>query len=77
MPATLEKTVTIDRALARRASRKLHRYGVNLDDAFAGALSMIVSMRGIPSFVPRPAEDERDMEFSNVEDAISYLHAHV
>ena len=48
MPATLERTVTIDRNLARRAERKLHRYGMSLDDAFAKTLAFVVSTHGNP-----------------------------
>ena len=45
---TLERTFTIDRDLARRADRKLHRYGMSLDDAIADTLLFIVSKRGNP-----------------------------
>ena len=48
MSATLERTVTIDRNLARRAERKLHRYGMSLDDAFAKTLVFVVSTHGNP-----------------------------
>lgn len=48
MPATLEKTVMVDRSLARRAERKLHRYGTSLDDVFSAALTLVVSTRGMP-----------------------------
>lgn len=58
MPATLERTVTINRELAQRASRKLHRYGRTIDDVVAGALTVVVSMRGLPSFVEHESDDE-------------------
>ena len=48
MPATLERTVTIDRSLARRAERKLHRYGASFDDVVSAALTLVVSTRGMP-----------------------------
>jgi len=44
MPATLERTDTIDRRLAMRADRKLRRYGADLN----GLLAFLVSMRGNP-----------------------------
>ena len=47
--ATLERTFTIDRDLARRANRKLRRYGTDLN----GLLSIVVSSRGLP-FLPEP-----------------------
>ena len=49
MPATLERTFTIDRDLARRVNRKLRRYGTDLN----GLLSIVVSSRGLP-FLPEP-----------------------
>ena len=48
MPATLERTVTVDRSLARRAERKLHRYGASFDDMVSAALALVVSTRGMP-----------------------------
>jgi len=45
---TLERTFTLDRDLCRRADRKLHRYGMSLDDALAKTLVLIVSTRGNP-----------------------------
>ena len=48
MPATLERTVTVDRSLARRADRKLRRYGHSLDEAVNVFLNIIVSTRGNP-----------------------------
>lgn len=44
----IERTFTIDRDLARRAERKLRRYGRTLDDALEYALLMVVSVRGVP-----------------------------
>lgn len=48
MPATLEKTVTVDRSLARRAERKLQRYGTSFDEVVSAALTLVVSTRGMP-----------------------------
>lgn len=74
MSQTLEKTIYIDRDLARRAERKFRRYGTSID----GVLSILVSTRGLPSFlVPKDVDDDADMVFDNVEDAIDYLHANV
>ena len=44
----MKRTFTIDSDLARRAGRKLHRYGLTLDEAFARTLLYIVSVRGNP-----------------------------
>ncbi|MBQ3098568.1 MAG: hypothetical protein IJC66_10475 [Kiritimatiellae bacterium] len=48
MPATLERTVTVDRSLARRADRKLRRYGHSFNDVVNVVLNLIVSKRGDP-----------------------------
>ena len=48
MSATLERTVTVDRSLARRADRKLRRYGHSFNDAVNVILNLIVSKRGDP-----------------------------
>ena len=48
MPATLERTVTIDRSLARRADRKLRHYGHSFDEAVNVVLGIIVAKRGDP-----------------------------
>ena len=48
MPATLERTVTVDRSLARRADRKLRRYGHSFDEAVNVVLGIIVAKRGDP-----------------------------
>lgn len=53
-----QRTLTIDRDLARRAERKLRRYGRTLDDALEYALLMVVSVRGVP-----PIADSRDRFF--------------
>lgn len=45
---TLERTFTLDRDLVRRADRKLHRYGMSLDDALERTLVFVVSTRGNP-----------------------------
>ena len=72
---TIERTTTIDSDLARRAERKFRRYGTSLH----GVISILVSRRGMPDFLLRrpQIDDTGDMTFSNVEDAISYLHANV
>lgn len=44
----MERTFTLDCDLAKRADRKLHRYGMSLDDAIANTLVFIVSKRGNP-----------------------------
>ena len=46
----IERTFTIDRDLARRAERKLRRYGRTLDDALEYALTLVVTVRGLPDF---------------------------
>lgn len=51
MPAMLERTVTIDRNLVRRAERKLHRYGTSFDDMVSAALKLVVSTRGMPEVI--------------------------
>ena len=48
MPTTLERTVTVDRNLARRADRKLRRYGHSFDEAVNTVLGIIVAKRGDP-----------------------------
>ena len=48
MPATLERTVTFDSRIARRAERKMRRYGHSFDDAVNAALESFVSRRGDP-----------------------------
>lgn len=50
----MTKTLTIDSNLARRAGRKLHRYGLTLDDAIARTLLYIVSVRGNPYHPSQP-----------------------
>ena len=48
---TLERrTVMVDRDLARRADRKMRKYGFSLDDAVQWAFMLIVDQRGIPDF---------------------------
>lgn len=48
---TLERrTVTVDRDLARRADRKMRRYGFSLDDAVEWAFMLIVDQHGLPDF---------------------------
>ena len=48
MPATLERTVTLDRNLAKRDDRKLRRYGHSFDEAVTAMMNAIVSQRGDP-----------------------------
>lgn len=48
---TMERTFTVDRNLARRAERKLHRYGMNVEDAVSRVLSIVISVRGKPAFL--------------------------
>ncbi len=50
---TMERTFTIDRDLARRAERKLRRYGRTLDDALEYALTLVVAVRGVPPLADR------------------------
>ena len=55
MSAVIERTVKINRDLARRAGSKLHRYGSSFDDVFSAALALVVSTRGMPKvFTPVP-----------------------
>ena len=52
----MERTFTIDRNLARRADRKLHRYGTSMNDVLSAALVLVVSSRGMPdAFAPVPS----------------------
>ena len=44
----IKRTFTIDRDLARKAERKLRRYGRTLDDALEYALTLVVTVRGVP-----------------------------
>ena len=44
----IERTFRIDRDLARRAERKLRRYGRTLDDELEYALTLVVDVRGVP-----------------------------
>jgi antitoxin component of RelBE/YafQ-DinJ toxin-antitoxin module len=65
MAATLERTITLDRDLTRRAERKLHRYGRTLDDAVAYIMTAVVSTRGEPQFV-REQEDDQFFQEPNM-----------
>lgn len=51
MPIT--RIFTLDSDLARRADRKLRRYGRTLDDALEYALTLVVTVRGVPPFAER------------------------
>jgi len=53
----IERTFTLDRDLVRRAERKLHRYGRTLDDALEYALTLVVTIRGVPPFATPLALD--------------------
>ncbi len=48
---TMERTFSVDRDLARRAERKLHRYGMNVEEAVSRVLSIVISVRGKPAFL--------------------------
>ena len=76
---TIEKTVRMDADLARRAQRKLRRYGMTLEDALGSLLVTITVTRGSPRGIfSKPAREEPDdMLFPDAESAIFYLHAHV
>ena len=52
MICTLDRTVSVDRELSRRADRKLRRYGVGIDDAVAYILTLVVESPGRPRFAP-------------------------
>ena len=55
--ATLERTFTLDRDLARRADRKLRRYGMSMDDAVEHVFMLIVETHGRPDFAaPLPLD---------------------
>ena len=45
---TNTRTITLDGDLARRAGRKLHRYGTSLNDWLAHSLAYVVNTRGNP-----------------------------
>ena len=45
---TIERTISIDRGLARRADRKLRRYGRDFNDVVTYLLNELVSRRGDP-----------------------------
>ena len=48
MNNTLERTVTLDRDLVRRADRKVRRYGRTFDDVMGYVLNIVVSQKGDP-----------------------------
>ena len=54
MTSTLRKTITLDRDLARRASRKFRHYGHNFDEAVSYFLTVAVSHKGNPFAEWRP-----------------------
>jgi len=49
MPAVMEKTVSVDRALAQRAEVKLHQYGWSFDDVVNRALVSVILVEGDPN----------------------------
>ena len=55
--ATLERTFTLDRDLARRADRKMRRYGLSMDDAVEYVFMLVVETHGRPDFAAPPALD--------------------
>ena len=77
MNATLERTFILDRDLARRAERKLRRYGRTLDDAFAYIINVVVSTRGEPQFVRDQENDPffQEPNASHLRRAISDMNA--
>lgn len=55
--ATLERTFTLDRELARRADRKMRRYGLSMDDAVKYVFTLVVETHGRPDFAaPLPLD---------------------
>ena len=71
----IERTVWVDRDLARRAERKLRRYGRTLDDAVEYALSLVVSVHGVPPFAERHDRFFDEPNASHLRRAISDLDA--
>lgn len=54
---TLERTFTLDRDLARRADRKMRRYGMSMDDAVKYVFTLVVETHGRPDFAAPPPLD--------------------
>jgi len=48
MPATMERTISVDRLLAQRADAKLNQYGWSFENAVARMLVAIVTVQGEP-----------------------------
>jgi len=48
MPATMERTISVDRLLAQRADAKLNQYGWSFENAAARMLVAIVTVQGEP-----------------------------
>jgi len=48
MPATMERTISVDRLLAQRADAKLSQYGWSFENAVARMLVAIVTVQGEP-----------------------------
>lgn len=71
----IERTIKVDRDLARRAERKLRRYGRTLDDAVEYALTLVVSVHGVPPFADRRDPFFEEPNASHLRRAISDLDA--
>jgi len=48
MPATMERTISVDRLLAQRADAKLSQYGWSFENAVDRMLVAIVTVQGEP-----------------------------
>lgn len=62
MPATMERTISVDRLLAQRADAKLSQYGWSFENAVARMLVAIVTVQGEPekAFIsPSPGPAQR------------------
>jgi len=62
MPATMERTISVDRLLAQRADAKLSQYGWSFESAVSRMLVAIVTVQGEPEkafAVPEPSSVRR------------------
>jgi len=73
MPIT--RTFTLDSDLVRRADRKLRRYGRTLDDALEYALTLVVTVRGVPPFADRREPFFQEPNASHLRKAIADMNA--
>ena len=73
MPIT--RTFTLDSDLVRRADRKLRRYGRTLDDALEYALTLVVTVRGVPPFADRRDPFFQEPNASHLRKAIADMNA--